>query len=434
MNDVISILDRPTQTLSSFFRELKKVAENRCAKTDTGIKLDPTLIVVEEGYNSRHEGYDSLKEYFDVPENRAWAERMKRAYRGLPGTNTPPALCVQIIDSIPYLRDGHCRNFVINELRAEGFEIKLVDVDEFKGDDEQKDMFILNAQDGQKLSMLAIGAIFARYLKRGWTVKRLAEERGITQNSVNNLVEAYELPQQIKRWIADKVISHTMALDLVRSVGVSKTITRVEEALKVRLEEIAKEQEARRLKEEEKQKQKRLAEQCGQPEQQGGQPEQGDGQFEPGDGQSEFPKEIQLGLPDTPPVPDENTPIVLDGGKADENTLKSQRALLRPQDLKPKALPKKMAESFHSALLDLTSLDDLEAIWEDKEHGKVQVFFTAQEFASLKKIRSDAVQFDNENIKRVVGTVSFVDDPTDQQKNNDYENKEVSASLAENAA
>ncbi|MEA9392145.1 hypothetical protein SJI19_16600 [Acerihabitans sp. TG2] len=393
-------IEKPVQSLSGFIRELRKVNEELGSKTDAGVRLSPKIIQIDPGYNTRFEGYSSPEEYFAVPLNRQYLEKLKAAYRGDPDTTLPPPIQIEIIDSVPYNRDGNSRLFAIKELYDEGFEVKLLDVNEVKCESGvQRDLLLLRAQDGSKFSSLAIGALLCRLLNSGWSRQALAQERGITVNSVNNFIESYRLPQQIKRWIADGIISQTLALEQVRKYGIAPTTQKIEEAMNRRFAEVQKEEEARRQKEIEKQK--RL---------------EGNDQAEAGDR-----TEVQGDIPGT------NAPLVLDGGK-NENT--SDRALLRPSDLKPKSLPKKIAESFHNSLLDLVSLDDEERYWRDEASKTVVVTLQADEFDKLLKMRQDSVNFDNENFKRLGGTIDETVSDVDELDSADTHNAEAEQSTS----
>lgn len=377
-------IEKPVQSLSGYIRELRKVDEKLGSKTDAGVRLSPRVINIEEGYNTRFEGYDSPEEYFAVPMHRAYLEKLKAAYRGDPNTTMPPPIQIEIIDSVAYNRDGASRLFAIKELFNEGFEVKQIEVSEVTFVDHvSRNFFLLRAQDGNKFSYLAIGAALNRAYNAGWSHKQLAEERGITVNSVNNFIDAYRLPSQIKRWIADKIISPTLALELVRKRGIQPTIKAIEEAIPRRLAELKKEEDALRVKEEEKQLK---ADAKNNPEDVA--------KNEAGDAEN------QLDIPDA--GDDNNAPVTLDGGKSEDAT---ERAMLRPSDLKPKSLPKKLAETFHNSLLDLVSLDDEERFWRDEANNTVTVTLAADEFQKLQAMRHASIQFDNANIERLGGSV-----------------------------
>lgn len=388
-------LDKQTQTLDAFVRELKKVNPDLCSRMNGNIALNPRIIQIDAGYNTRFEGFDSPEEYFAVPANRAYLERLKAAYRGEPETTTPPAIRVEIIDSKAFNRDGASRLFALSELHAEGFEVLQIAVEEFKGDEISRDNLLLDAQAGSPFSQLALGAVLARLKKRGITPKKIAEQRNIVVNTVNNLIEGNDLPRHIKRWIADGTISHTLAIETVRKFGIEKSTQMIEEAIVKRTAELKAADDERRQKEEEKQR--RLAEQNSAGIDPNNQADSGDN-LQPDD-------EVKDGV------------IVLDGESGEGN--QSKRALLRPKDLKPKAFPKKLAESFHNSLLDMASLDDEERVWVDESTSTVTIKMSAEEFQKLKKMREDSVTFDNENIKRLGGTMIEGSDGADSTTEQD---------------
>ncbi|EKN4845427.1 DNA-binding protein, partial [Yersinia enterocolitica] len=138
------------QSLIAFVKEIQKVEPNRAKRTDGGFHIDPRLIQIDPNFNTRAEGFDSFDEFVALEENRAYINRLKKAYKE--GFLPPPALVVQVIDGILYLRDGNCRLYAIRELISEGTDISLVPVNENKGDEEKQDMLILASQDGLKVT------------------------------------------------------------------------------------------------------------------------------------------------------------------------------------------------------------------------------------------------------------------------------------------
>jgi hypothetical protein len=298
----------------------------------------------------------------------------------------PPPIQIEIIDSVPYNRDGASRMFALEELYNEGVEVKQIEVSEVAFDcQEQRDRFLLHSQDGTKFSYLAIGASINRMYNAGWTQKQIAEDRNITVNSVNNFIDAYRLPKTIKRWIADGIISPTLALEQVRKRGIEPTIKAIEEAIPRRMAELKKEEEAQRQKEEDK----RLKNEA-----------KNSSEVSEENGIIEGDAKNQLDIPGSDEV--SNAPVKLDGGKFESA---SDRALIRPADIKPKSLPKKLAETFHNSLLDLVSLDDEERFWRDEDNNTVTLTLAADEFQKLLAMRQASIQFDNANIERLGGSV-----------------------------
>ncbi|EKN4699699.1 DNA-binding protein [Yersinia ruckeri] len=349
------------QSLTAFVKEIKKTEDHRAKRTDDGFYIDPRLIKIDPNFNTRAEGFDSFEEFVALDENRAYINRLKKAYKD--GSLLPPALIVQVIDGIAYLRDGNCRLYSILELISEGTDISLIHVTENKGDEEKQDMLILTSQDGLKVTALAQGRVYQRMMNHGWDEKRIAEWRGCTVNQVKNILELLSLPKRLKYFIATNITSWTNTLDVYREVGAEKAIQQIEAVLTIKEREQAERRD------------KLLAEKLTSE-------NQGTDGSESGSN---------------------NTPE--DNGSQPKQ---QRRALIKPSDLKPKRLPKGMVDKVHDSVSKLTFLTNDDSIIVEEGASEVQVVIPVAEFEMLREMKAMLDKFDEDNLK-ALGVVTETD-------------------------
>ncbi|EOX2600902.1 DNA-binding protein [Yersinia enterocolitica] len=378
------------QSLTAFVKEIKKTEDHRAKRTDDGFYIDPRLIKIDPNFNTRAEGFDSFDEFVALDENRAYINRLKKAYKD--GSMLPPALIVQVIDGIPYLRDGNCRLYSILELISEGTDITLIHVTENKGDEEKQDMLILTSQDGLKVSALAQARVYHRMMNHGWDEKRIAEWRGCTVNQVKNILELLNFPKRLKYFIAANITSWTTALDVYRTYGAEKTIQQIEVVLNEKQIEAAKRQE-------------KLIEDSNNTTtlpQNSENDENGNGQNNSSDGTQ--PKQ-------------------------------QRRALIKPSDLKPKRLPKGMVDKVHDSVSKLTFLTNDDNLITEEGASEVQVVIPLAEFEMLREMKAMLDKFDEENLK-ALGVVTESDpsvppvDVSQQESNESEQAQQTSANAA----
>ncbi|HDL6887673.1 TPA: DNA-binding protein [Yersinia enterocolitica] len=378
------------QSLIAFVKEIQKVEPNRAKRTDGGFHIDPRLIQIDPNFNTRAEGFDSFDEFVALEENRAYINRLKKAYKE--GILPPPALVVQVIDGILYLRDGNCRLYAIRELISEGTDISLVPVNENKGDEEKQDMLILASQDGLKVTALAHARVYQRMMSHGWDEKRLAIWRDCTVNQIKNTLELLNFPKRLKYFVAANITSWTHTLELYRAHGAEKAIQQIEAVLNAKQIEAAKRQE-------------KLIEDSNNnttlP--------QNSENDENGNGQNNSP----------------------DGTQPKQQ----RRALIKPSDLKPKRLPKGMVDKVHDSVSKLTFLTNDDNIIAEEGASEVQVVIPLAEFEMLREMKAMLDKFDEENLK-ALGVVTESDpsvppvDVSQQESNESEQAQQTSANAA----
>lgn len=371
------------QTLPGLAKAIKKECpDGLVTMGDLGISIAPGLITVDPEFNTRHEGYESFEEYFAVPAHRSYLERMKEAYKK--GEQLPPPIVVQVIDNQLILRDGHCRLFAINELISEGVNIQQIRVDEWRGDEAQRDQFILKTREGIPLSPFAIGAVFNRMKNHGWSVDQIARDNGITSQHTQNYLDLYNLAKPLKTFVLKNLVSASMMLQLVRTSGLStaKLVLLIEQQLKTKSKNlVAKLQEKR----------DKVAKKKG----------------------DDAAKDLEI---------DDESLFAEVIAESEEEfqayNSASGRSFLKPSDLKPKKLPKKLVEDLNNTILDMDAIDDDTRITREMGTDLVLMKLSSAELDSLRQLRKQLNDIQEENLRRL-GVVTEDDDTDSVESAND---------------
>ncbi|ABO60590.1 hypothetical protein LA345_38885 (plasmid) [Burkholderia vietnamiensis] len=193
---------------------LKKIAEDK-SQDAIGIKkvthymLDPRAIRIEPGFNAR--------DMVNMSERtRAHIDQMKVAIRA--GT-VMPAMKVRVSGDTIYVVEGHCRLTAYMELIAEGLEILLVPVEQFNGNDEDRDFEVLNSASQLHLTRLEQGRIYKRRVAFGWSVAQIAARAFKSASFVEQNLMLANADSDVQRLLEADKVSVKVALDAIRKHG-----------------------------------------------------------------------------------------------------------------------------------------------------------------------------------------------------------------------
>lgn len=184
---------------------------------------DPGRLSVQEGYNVRH--FDIVKN----PDDKELVASIKA--RGV----TTPLTVRRIADKL-FIRSGHRRYAAVQYLIANGTPIKAVPViilptDEEKPGDDILDLLTSNS--GKPLSSLEKGAVFARLRTYKWTDAEIADKAGMSSKQVKTLIGLHNSSPELKKWVAQGVITATLAAELLAKEGGERAAKIVEKAVKL---------------------------------------------------------------------------------------------------------------------------------------------------------------------------------------------------------
>lgn len=193
---------------------LKKIAEDK-TQTAIGIKkmtdymLDPRAISIKPGFNARDMVNMSRR-------TREHVDSIKAAIRA--GETMPP-LDVRVEGDKIYVVEGHCRLVAYHELIAEGVELMLVAVRDFKGNDEAADFHVLNSASQLHLTRLEQGRKYKGRVSLGWTVAKIAERVRKSPSYVEQNLMLANADSDVQRLLEDETVSAKVALAAIRKHG-----------------------------------------------------------------------------------------------------------------------------------------------------------------------------------------------------------------------
>ena len=176
-------------------------------------KLNPFLIRVEEGFNSRD---------FSLAEN---AEHVEDLARSIAAEGVRKPIEVRFgEDGQPYLVDGECRLRAtikaINDLGAEIVTVPAVVSPKGQNDaDRVASQFVSNS--GKPFSELEAAQGVRRLLGFGWDEAKIATRTGMRAAKVARLIRVLEMPEAIVGMVREGQVAVTQALDTVRSADTS---------------------------------------------------------------------------------------------------------------------------------------------------------------------------------------------------------------------
>lgn len=212
-----------TKSTAQSLRALRPVTDG-ITKTDIN-KVDPRLLVIKPGFNTRDAFVD---DYYEQPHVKAHIEKLANAY--ITGQHVDP-IVVQVIDGEICVRSGHCRTMALRKAIDEGHDIKAIEVVEHRGDEAAQQLLTITTNDGLPITPLAVAVVYDRLIKHGYTLQEVAAKVGKTPERIGQMLDLLNLPIDLKKMIQRDQIAASYAAELVSEHGTEKAVLLAQRAL-----------------------------------------------------------------------------------------------------------------------------------------------------------------------------------------------------------
>lgn len=195
---------KPITTLDALSRQTDQ------AKRDQIIKVKPSVLAVEDGFNVRGVGMSSA-EYWAQEHVVEHVNNIALSYKN--GEHVPP-LVVRFDKNTQkaLIRDGHHRHRAIVQLLEEGVDIQFVKVMELAGDESSQQLLMLKSGNSLELSAVEKAEILHRLHAYGYEPQQIADKIGKSITYVQYMLKVYDLPIETKRLIQQGKLTVNKAL------------------------------------------------------------------------------------------------------------------------------------------------------------------------------------------------------------------------------
>lgn len=187
---------------------LKVLAEDSSVegvKKTTIFKVDPRLLVEEEGFN--------LRDYND-PEVIDHIEGFADSY--INGRYVPPLVVRTSDEGLVIPVEGHCRRRGALLAIERGAELAFVDCVPFKGNDVERTEVVLRSAEGLKLKPLAVALGYFRLGRMGLDNPEIAKRMRKTASHVEQMLLLANANHDVHQLVRDGKVSAYAAIEAVR--------------------------------------------------------------------------------------------------------------------------------------------------------------------------------------------------------------------------
>lgn len=203
----------------------KKATLQKTTATDSYF-VDPRNIAIIDGFNVRTDygDIDSLAESI-----RESGVKVPLRCRRVNKHDDPK----KVKDAEFVVTDGHRRLTAAMQLISQGEEIKIpVILEPRMYSEEQRILDMWRANDGKQLTPVERAEIVDRMIQRGWEIKDIAKNVGVTVTYINKLAQLAAAPVKLKNMVSKNVLSSTYALKILQESKSSEdAIEKIETAL-----------------------------------------------------------------------------------------------------------------------------------------------------------------------------------------------------------
>lgn len=187
---------------------LKTLAEDKAvdgvAKT-TYFKVDPRLLVEEDGFNLRD---------YDDPVVLDYIEGFAHSYRN--GHFVPPLAVRVDFEGRIIVCEGHCRRRGALRAIELGADLVSVDAYHFKGNDVERVELMLRTGDSLKLTPLNVAMGYLRLHRMGHTNSMIAENQRKTVSHVEQMLLLANADHDVHQLVRSGKVKATAAIEAIR--------------------------------------------------------------------------------------------------------------------------------------------------------------------------------------------------------------------------
>ena len=178
---------------------------------DNGAKLQKTFLIPVDALVVEHDNNVRLK----LDKEHA----MKFAHSYMEGKEVPPVY-VKMIDGLPHLIEGYHRVTGFIEAQEMGMEATCIECKEFKGDDIDRLVFMMDSSDGKPLTYLEKAEAMNKLnTAHEVSAAEIGRRMGVSHTDVNNKLALAQSPEELKQLVIDEKVSATMAVEYIAKYG-----------------------------------------------------------------------------------------------------------------------------------------------------------------------------------------------------------------------
>lgn len=123
----------------------------------------------------------------------------------------PPITICKDGDKV-YVVAGYCRRRAFILARQEGAPIKGILAIANTQKEEDRTLDLLNSNDGLPLTQIEKARVIERLQKFGWSTQEIARKRGVSEQSIRQLLAVLELPIDVQEMVSKGEVSATLAV------------------------------------------------------------------------------------------------------------------------------------------------------------------------------------------------------------------------------
>jgi hypothetical protein len=190
---------------------LRKLSDNdkTTAKRGNSFQVIPSAIMRQDGFNVR-DAFDP--DYWERPETIEYIEGFAQSY--LTGNRFVLPIVVQVINGVPYIRDGEHRYRGLMLAIERGAKYEFITVLESAGDEADQAMLLLDSNNGLKVNAVGTAVVYGRLRSYGWSVEQIATKRNKSPAHVYQHLTVLDMPLELKRMIQNDEVRASDAIDL----------------------------------------------------------------------------------------------------------------------------------------------------------------------------------------------------------------------------